>query len=334
MSTKKAGGFICPNPECRKTGWRKASRQKVRTFSSIQDLKRHAETSISNKCKEAFYDMLESHKKEETNQMQQGITEVQEEKEVELEEPDSESTDDEDEFTRDITANIQPMGQTVEKQPQEPVQESDSDNGCVLVNLGHDSSDDDNEKEERGVEDDSVLKYKKPEGFGPSYLLKRLGTTNPLTGKKHMDYEANTGKMNAETLSDVHLLHILEGSDINLFQKVRQWRYDSDHHYDSKVDQQDKEYAAKKKQRVIDHIGDTYGMCEDLSPQVLKVMLPWTKVEVELVRFPFGDILVSLLTDPVGMRPENLLVDMNDPFKIPKYGGEDGYLDDIDTGQV
>ena len=183
MSTKKAGGFICQNPECRKTGWRKASRQKDRTFSSIQDLKRHAETSISNKCKEAFYDMLESHKKEETNQMQQGITEVQEEKEVvELGETDSESTDDEDDFTRDITANIQPMGQTVEKQPQEPVQESDRDNGCVLVNLGHDSSDDDNEKEEREVEDDSVLKYKKTGRLWPIISVKKIGNNKPTDG--------------------------------------------------------------------------------------------------------------------------------------------------------
>jgi hypothetical protein len=41
-----------------------------------------------------------------------------------------------------------------------------------------------------------------------------------------------------------------------------------------------------------------------------------------------------MLTAPAASRPENLLIDTEDPFRKPQIGGEDGVLDDVNTGSV
>ena len=66
-----------------------------------------------------------------------------------------------------------------------------------------------------------------------------------------------------------------------------------------------------------------------------KVDLPNTGVTVDLVVFPFQQMLLSLLTDPVALQPENLAFDLSDPFKVPNVGDDSAHVyDDFSTGHV
>ena len=62
-----------------------------------------------------------------------------------------------------------------------------------------------------------------------------------------------------------------------------------------------------------------------------KIVLPTTGATINLVVFPFGDMLLSLLTDPVAMQASNLTLDPGDPFKKPH---KQKNLGDFNTGLV
>jgi hypothetical protein len=177
--------------------------------------------------------------------------------------------------------------------------------------------------------------FSEPEGFDTSYLLRRLQPSGPSEDPKqarNIGYGGESKEMSHEMKSKIALLNILQGHDLTLFSRILRWRWDSDHIYQSRTSK-DESYYKTTKQKVLDNIGRSYGY-QNLHPRIHKVILPKTKVSVDIVIFPFGDTLLSLLTDPVGMLPENLLIDLNDPFKSPKYGGEEGFLGDVNTGSV
>ena len=103
--------------------------------------------------------------------------------------------------------------------------------------------------------------------------------------------------------------------------------------YKHKLNACNQDYPRRQRDAVIDSIEKKYGL-SNLRHRTIKTDLPKTKATVEIVLFPFGNMLMSLLTDPVGMQPENLLLDPSNPFREPKYGGDNGqFLDDINTGE-
>jgi hypothetical protein len=134
-------------------------------------------------------------------------------------------------------------------------------------------------------------------------------------------------KLAPQDKCSIGLLHILKGYDLNLFDKIIKWRYDCQQQYNHYIlpsaTPQSRETAVRKLQRM-------YGY-NQLNPTVKEVNLPGTKSKVNLVVFPFGDMLLSLLTDPVLMQERNLTIDPKNPFTVPKKGDHFG---DFQTGCV
>ena len=85
--------------------------------------------------------------------------------------------------------------------------------------------------------------------------------------------------------------------------------------------------------KAIQHIKEIYGF-QSLDHKPTPIDLPFTGKQVKLIVFPFGDMLSSLLADPIAMQSENLSIDPTDPFAPPKPGGKDGHYRDFKTGSV
>lgn len=163
--------------------------------------------------------------------------------------------------------------------------------------------------------------------WGPGYLKTRIGDEPGMQGY-HCE---KPDQMQSDEKSDIELLHILQGYDLSLFKKVREWRHNSHFLYGHQMDPSS--YKKTTRDKAIKDLGEKYGL-ENLRPRILSVTTPSLGLELELVVFPFGESFVSLLTSPSGTDPDNLLVDQNDPFKPPIIGGEDGFLGDVNTGAV
>jgi hypothetical protein len=137
--------------------------------------------------------------------------------------------------------------------------------------------------------------------------------------------------MSSAAKSDIELLKILQGYDLSLFKKIRQWRHNSRFIYQHEMDPE--KYHKATRDAIIGKLAQRYGL-QNLKPKVIAIQTPMLKVNCEIVVFPFGESMVSLLTTPGATDPENLVIDQKDPFKTPQVGGDDGYLDDINTGSV
>ena len=85
--------------------------------------------------------------------------------------------------------------------------------------------------------------------------------------------------------------------------------------------------------KAIEQIKEIYGF-QSLDHKPRPIVLPLTGKQVKLIVFPFGDMLSSLLADPIAMQSENLSIDRTDPFAPPKAGGKDGQYKDFKTGSV
>jgi len=128
------------------------------------------------------------------------------------------------------------------------------------------------------------------------------------------------------------LLRIMQGQSVGLFNKVLKWRFNSDYVYHAKCGESAAYYNVGK-QTVLDSLSENYGF-QNLKARVERVKLPRTGCMADVVIFPFGPTLMSLLTDPEAMDQRNLLIDLKNPFARPVYGGPDGFLGDINTGSL
>lgn len=183
------------------------------------------------------------------------------------------------------------------------------------------------------------LRFETPVNFDSGYLSRRRQTSRREYDSKGHAKPRNIGysedqpvMIDKEMMSTVELMRILQGHDVGLFNKIRQWRFKSDYIYRAPTPSHTGYYKGPK-QKVLDKIAESYGY-HNLHAKVVPVQLPRTAATADIVIFPFGDMLLSLLTDPELMQPENLLLDFGDPFKQPKYGGDCGFLDDINTGKL
>jgi hypothetical protein len=169
--------------------------------------------------------------------------------------------------------------------------------------------------------------FKPPDGFGPSYLYDRLWEDK---GVKYA--ESMWEKLTPEEKSTISLLKILKGKDIALFDQIMHWRWKSDLVYKHKVFAQSRPPTRKS---CLSKLMETYGY-NWLLPDELEVALPHTGATVKVQRFSFGQMFASLLTDPVAMQPENLIINPADPFAEPAYPREDDpdqFYSDFNTGQ-
>ena len=75
---------------------------------------------------------------------------------------------------------------------------------------------------------------------------------------------------------------------------------------------------------------------DSLEAQKLEVTLPGTKKTTTLIRFPFKQMLQSLLTDPRPLDTDNLLINWDNPYAepVPIDDIEDHEYGDVDTGSA
>ena len=137
-------------------------------------------------------------------------------------------------------------------------------------------------------------------------------------------------KLNPTEKSSIHLLNLLRGHDLKLYDQVQNWRYCCSVMYDDLIENRLRPDSRKKQ---LGALMKTYGY-QNLNPRKCPVFLPNTKLKVDLVVFPFGEMLKSLLTDPALIQPENLNIDKDNLYKAPNVGGVRGVFDDFQSGSV
>jgi Plavaka transposase len=157
------------------------------------------------------------------------------------------------------------------------------------------------------------------EDFGPSYLKDNVNRPG------FVKFATNAWeKLTDDERSAIDLLNILKGKSLYLYDEIQKWKQQQ-----GTADDQDGKTRSKR----IEDLGDIYGYGA-LKPKIMEVELPHTKAPVNLVIFPFGQMLLSLLADPVAMQPKNLTVDADNPFKTVPSAMLDGFLDDFKSGEV
>ena len=164
-----------------------------------------------------------------------------------------------------------------------------------------------------------------PPGFDSNCLKKLVQTEGHP--RFHRDAWA---EMTPEQKSSLHLLRILKGKDIALFDKIQKWRWSCEFEYRDTLSRRDQPISREK---ATENLREFYGH-KGMMPRVSNVTLPETNKNVDIVVFSFADMFASLLTDPELMQPENLSFDPGDSSAVPQVGGIDGFLGDINTGEV
>ena len=167
--------------------------------------------------------------------------------------------------------------------------------------------------------------FKEPENFNSKFLYNSVNKDDSIRFRGNM-WE----RMTPREKSNLHLLKILKGRELSLFREVQEWRCDSDLVYGDKISPRNRPPTRKA---AVENLQKTYGY-ENLMPKEINLLLPKTKIRVTLIVFPFGNMLLSLLTDPVAMQPENLNLHPENPFAPPVVGGSDGQYGDFNTGTV
>jgi hypothetical protein len=137
-------------------------------------------------------------------------------------------------------------------------------------------------------------------------------------------------KLQPTEKSSIHLLNLLRGQDLKLYDQVQNWRYCCSVKYDDPIENRTR---PDTRQAQLGALLKTYGY-QNLKPRKCPITLPNTKVKVDLIVFPFGEMMKSLLTDPALMQTDNLNIDKDNPYKAPKVGGDSGFFDDFQSGSV
>ena len=163
------------------------------------------------------------------------------------------------------------------------------------------------------------------DGLNPSCLMDKA------MGEKGVRWVRNpTNQMDEETKMCVELLKILKDKDLRLFDQVIEWKFRCDNHYKHTFNGSHK---LPTRSGVLKKLRAIYGH-EELMPERKKVWLPNVRETAELTTFPFQGMLLSLLTDPFAVQPENLSFPEDDPFRAPVLGGVDDHFDGIETGSM
>ena len=150
------------------------------------------------------------------------------------------------------------------------------------------------------------------DGLTPGCLIDKA------MGEKGVRWVRNpTDQMDEETKMCVELLKILKDKDLRLFDEVMEWKFRCDNHHKHTFNGSQK---LPTRSGVLKKLRAIYGH-EELMPERKKVWLPNVRETAELTTFPFQGMLLSLLTDPFAVQPENLSFPEDDPFRAPVLGG-------------
>ena len=167
--------------------------------------------------------------------------------------------------------------------------------------------------------------FKEPEGFDSHYLYNSV-----CSGESVKFADSMWDKMSPKEKSTISLLKILKGKELALFDKIMQWRWKSDNEYGYKVCPKT---SPPSREKCLKDLMNIYGY-SGLKPKDVRLTLPNTGVVVSVPQFSFGQMLASLLMDPVAMQPENLNIDPKDPFCPPPTAGPNDDIGDFNTGTV
>ena len=173
-----------------------------------------------------------------------------------------------------------------------------------------------------GVED---CMFKPPSDFQSDWFQKHVKSGE---GVRFVDGLGD--RLEGRSKSILELLKILKGKDLKLFDDVMAWKYECEVQRNDVFNCRD---DIPKRDHVLELLQRQCGY-DALLPEVRAIKLPNTGCETKIVVFPFREMFLSLLTDPVAMQPGNLKVDPNDPFKAPMAGGPDGQYGDLESGSV
>ena len=167
--------------------------------------------------------------------------------------------------------------------------------------------------------------FKAPQNFDDKFLY------NQVLRDKNVMFRPNMAdRMTAEEKSNLRLLRILKGNKLGLYDEVQQWRRETAKDYGEHTATLKKPLSREK---AIGNIMELYGY-QHLKPHAVTLRLPNTGKRYKLVVFSFASMLLSLLTDPDAMQPNNLSFDPANPFQKPKVGGESGVYSDFNTARV
>ena len=164
-----------------------------------------------------------------------------------------------------------------------------------------------------------------PANFGQDYLEKGVNSEDCISHAFN-----NYHRFLNREKSMIHLLHILKGQPLKLFDEIMEWRHTCLEEYGDELLHGQK---PPKRDKAIALAKQHYGY-KALEHKLVPVKLPATGAEIDLVVFPFGQMMASLLADPVVMQWSNLTIDPLDPFRKPRAAGKDEELNDFNTGTV
>ena len=166
-----------------------------------------------------------------------------------------------------------------------------------------------------------------PDDFSSDWFAKAVKAGGDGIGFGYAAGQNQTNRLK----SQIDLLQILKGHDLNLFDKIMQWKLRCEVDYNDIF--RPAEGRPKTRKTVLKELSALYGY-DKLEPTVKKITLPHTEVTVNMIVFPFRQMLLSMLTNPISMQPENLSFDKCNPTKKPVEDGDDGYYDDLGTGSI
>ena len=115
-----------------------------------------------------------------------------------------------------------------------------------------------------------------PEGFGPDHLFQKMGTKSGVN-YAHCPFEQFTPQQK----SAIHLLKILKGLPLSLFDEIQKLRYKS--HIDYR-DTMDNGCAPPMRAKAIKQIKEIYGF-QSLDHEPRPTILPLTGKQVKLIVF-------------------------------------------------
>jgi hypothetical protein len=164
--------------------------------------------------------------------------------------------------------------------------------------------------------------FQKPTNFGPGYLRDNIDTEGHVFFRRNM-----WGSMTPDLKSGLHLLKILKGENLSLFDEIQKWRLTSYHVYE---DRMPSIHSYLSRKQAMGRLQKLYGY-DSLNPTVKSVTLPSTGVECDLIVFSFGCMLQSLLCDPEAVQRENLSFEP-ECLDVPPL--EEDCYDDFNSGTV
>jgi hypothetical protein len=320
--------IVCPNNKC------------GRNFASTQAFTQHYKHLRNLDCLEAYNDHLESISSATTGAVPALAGPQPKRAKVCLPPTDNEEEDDSMYNALELLLAAGEAGTEDEEMP--PAGTDNEDEGMP----GPDSDDDDYESPAPAAKDishthptdiksvvdclnsvditDWPPEFPRVDKLSSQRFLDRLGNGEFRNQPKPLE-ELETKVLQ----SHIKMAAALKGHPLTLFKKVMDICYEMMEEYGFPIDPRMK---VTNRASVLKAIDEMYGLAE-VKPQRTKVVLPATKVPVNITWFHYDDMALLLLTYNALMQGQNLLLPSKSPFGLPPGAFADEY-NDLDSGSV